>query len=83
MGALMERWSVRLPVAFIATMLLQTVAVVWWAARVNADVDQLKREVVSAQHLRERIVRLETKLETIERGVEEVKAILRARIPPP
>lgn len=66
----------KVPIALIFTILAQTGAALWWAAGVNARVEQLERQVVgSAPHI-ERIVRLETKMDAIFSTLAEIKSIV-------
>jgi hypothetical protein len=66
----------RVPLALIFAILVQTGAALWWAAGVNARVEQLERQVIgSAPHV-ERIVRLETKMDAIFAQLAEIKLIV-------
>jgi len=64
------------PLALIFAILVQTGAALWWAAGVNARVEQLERQVVSAASNVERIVRLETKIDATFFQPAEIKLIV-------
>ena len=65
-----EHWSAdkRVPVALIVAMTVQGVGIVWWAATMSAQSDQLERRVVvlerTVSQLPERLTRLEVVIET-------------------
>jgi len=66
----------RVPIALIVTISLQTAAVIWWASSLSARVDHLERQMADASPRAERLVRVETKLEGLQTGIEEIKRIL-------
>ena len=66
----------RVPIALILTIAIQTGSGIWWAAGVNARVEQLERQVVGAAPHVERIVRLETKMDAIFSTLAEIKSIV-------
>jgi hypothetical protein len=72
------RWHLdkRVPLALLFAILVQTGAALWWAAGVNARVEQLERQVISAAPNVERIVRLETKMDAIFSQLAEIKLIV-------
>lgn len=73
-----EHWHLdrKVPIALILTILGQTGAALWWAAGVNAKVDQLEKQAMSAAPQTERIVRLETKMDAIFTSLSEIKQIM-------
>jgi hypothetical protein len=73
------RWHLdkKVPVALIVTIALQTGGFVWWAASLGERVNTLEREARAAAPQGERIVRLETRMETILEGISEIKRLLR------
>lgn len=79
-------WTVdkRVPVALIISMLIQTAGVIWWAAGMNSSVQNLERAVASFPDVRERVVKLETRLETIGSTLGEIKGSIArlATLPP-
>ena len=79
-----EKWRLdrHIPLALIVTIIMavltQTVAGVWWASAINQrlyDVEQ--RQAILQPQAAERLVKLETTLEFISKGVEEIKVYLR------
>lgn len=66
----------RVPLALIIAILFQTGAALWWAAGVNARVDHLERQSAINATNPERIVRLETKVDTISQTVVEIKTLI-------
>jgi len=66
----------RVPLALIFAILVQTGAALWWAAGVNARVEQLERQVISSAPTIERIVRLETKMDAIFSQLADITLIV-------
>ncbi len=66
----------RVPLVLIFAILVQTGAALWWAAGVNARVEQLERQVISSAPNVERIVRLETKMDAIFSQLAEIKLMV-------
>jgi hypothetical protein len=64
------------PLVLIFAILVQTGAALWWAAGVNARVEQLERQVISSAPNVERIVRLETKMDAIFSQLAEIKLMV-------
>lgn len=60
-----ERWHIvkDVPLALIVTIALQTLTVVWWASDINTRVSKLEATVTAAGDDRQRLVRVEEKLE--------------------
>ena len=73
-----QHWSLdkRVPLALIIAILMQTAAALWWAASLNARVEQLERQAIVAAPNVERIVRLETKMDAIFASLAEIKLIV-------
>ena len=74
----------RIPVALIMTIILQTVAAIWWAANLSARVDLLEAKVAgisrNADGLQKaalRATRLEVQQNAIQATLAEVKAAQR------
>lgn len=61
----------RVPIALIVTLVLQSAAIVWWASGVEARVNANTRELEEQSDTRERLVRIETILERLERRLDE------------
>ena len=74
-----ERWHLdkRVPIALIITIGLQTGAFVWWASDINARVNTLERRAEITAPQAERLVRVETKVESIDAGIAEIKRLIR------
>lgn len=74
-----KKWHLdkRVPVALIVTIALQTGAGIWWLSSLSERVNTLERAAVLNAPQAERIVRLETRLESIIDGITEIKRLLR------
>lgn len=66
----------KVPVAMMVTLLLQTGAIVWWAAGISVRVDVLEQRAITAAPQAERIIRLESKLDNITDKVAEIKGLV-------
>lgn len=71
----------KVPIAMIAAILFQTGGMVWWAASASERLNALERKADVVAPQAERLARVETKLETVQDGILEIKSILR-REPP-
>jgi hypothetical protein len=69
----------KVPIALIGTLLAQTIAIVWWAANLSTRVDALERQYLANVPRMESVIRLETKVDGLTSGLQELKAILRGR----
>ena len=69
----------KVPIALIATIVIQTMAIVWWAAKTDARVDQLERWQAASLPLSERVIRLEEKIGVVQQGITEIKQLVTAR----
>jgi hypothetical protein len=69
----------KVPIALIATLILQTTAIVWWAANLSTRVDALERQYLATVPRMESVIRLETKVDGLTSGLQELKAMLRGR----
>jgi hypothetical protein len=73
-----QHWSVdkRVPIAliltFVGTMIIQSGAVVWWASSISSRVNTLETRVETMSDQRDRIIRVETILERIEKKVDRI-----------
>ena len=74
-----NKWHLdkKVPLALMFTIACQTSAIVWWAAGINARVEQLEKQLQLAAPHAERIIRLEEKVTTIRDGIEDIKKLLR------
>lgn len=81
-----KHWTVdrRVPLALILAMLGQTGGLVWWASGINQRVSVLEerdRTVTAAAPIQsDRLTRVETKVETIQRDVTEIKSDIKSLI---
>jgi hypothetical protein len=69
----------KVPIALIGTLLAQTIAIVWWAANLSTRVDALERQYLANVPRMESVIRLETKVDGLTSGLQELKAMLRGR----
>lgn len=80
----------RIPLALIATIILQTGAAIWWASAVNSYIDSDKASTVAISErvtaverdgnaVSTRITRLEVLLETQSELLREIRDTLKAR----
>ena len=71
----------KVPLALIVTLMVQSGTFIWWAAKADNRLDVLERSsAISAPQI-ERIVKLETKMDTIVDSLNDMKVILRIRTP--
>ena len=69
----------RVPIALIVSIAIQTAGIVWWASSISERVGFLeRRELATAPHF-ERIIRLETRMESIAEYLLEIRNMLRSR----
>lgn len=66
----------KVPIALILAIGLQTAGIVWWGGTMSERVNALERKADNAAPQGERLARVETKVEAIQAGVGEIKAIL-------
>lgn len=57
----------RVPISLIVAILLQTATVIWWGSSLTERVNTLEAQLSGTQDIRERLVRIETILERLER----------------
>ena len=89
-----KQWHLdkKIPIAIIVTIILQTSAVIWFAAGLFYRVEAVEKfQVIQAQALdryqlsqspnADRITRMEVKIENVERGVTRIENVLQARTP--
>ncbi len=67
----------RVPIALIFTLLMQTVAAVWWAATMSARVDALDRQINALNDNPSRILRVEERQQAISSRLARIEAIQR------
>jgi hypothetical protein len=69
----------KVPLALIVTLLLQSGAFIWWAAKADNRIDNLERTSALSAPVIERVVRLETKVDAIGDSINDMKVMLRFR----
>lgn len=67
----------KVPIALIVAILLQTGGIVWWGAAASERLNALERRADAVAPQAERLARVETKLESVQDGILEIKSILR------
>lgn len=72
----------RVPIALIATIIVQTGTIIWWAATTSARVEHLEKKVEAAAPQAERLIRVEEKLSGVQLSLGEIKALLAPRARP-
>ena len=74
----------RVPIALILALLAQTGSFIWWASGINQRVTALEEKqtlaTASAPVQSDRLTRVETKVETIQRDVTEIKSDIKSLI---
>lgn len=66
----------RVPITLIATLVMQSTAILWWAASMNARVDALERQSNAQQETLARLSRLEARQELMLQRMSELSAKL-------
>lgn len=69
----------RVPLALIVTLVLQSGAFIWWAAKADSRLEYLERVTNTSAPQVERIIRLESKMDTVVDAVNDLKTIIRSR----
>jgi hypothetical protein len=74
----------KVPIALILAIIMQTGGIVWWGATASERLNALERKADAAATQPERLARVETKLESVQDGIAEIKSILRKEpaVPP-
>lgn len=67
----------KVPIAIILTLVAQTVTFGFWWGATNQRISALEEKATLAAAQPERLARVETKLESVQDGITEIKAILR------
>ena len=71
----------RVPIALLGAIMLQTCAAIWWAASISARVDTLERDrtamSLAVGPQAERLIRVETKVDSMHEDVNEIKRAIR------
>lgn len=88
---LASRWKIdrHVPLALIGAILLQSAVAIYWAgsfsASITGRVDVLEKQMAISAPVSERIVRLETKFDSVKETVDKIEALIRgvSRAPAP
>lgn len=67
----------KVPIAMIAAIGIQTVAFGFWAGAASQRITALEEKATLAAAQPERLAKVETRLESVQEGIAEIKAILR------
>lgn len=67
----------RIPIAMILAIVMQTAGVIWWGATTSERLNALERKVDLAAPQADRLTKVETRLESVQDGIAEIKSILR------
>lgn len=80
-------WDRKVPIALILTLVLtfagQSATALWWASKMDTRVEALERRSTITEPDRDRLTKVETRLEAVQDGISEIKFILRRELPPP
>lgn len=80
-----KHWHVsrNIPVAFIITMIVftiaQTATVAWYASAMTLRVESIEKAQLQMSPQGERLTRVEEKLEGVKAGIADIKTILQAQ----
>lgn len=66
-----------IPLALLCAIGVQSCTAVWWAASVSGRIDVLERQANASAPISERLVKLETKFDSVSETLTEIKNILR------
>lgn len=67
----------KVPLALIFAILVQTAMGFWWASNQDTRLVAVERQVQAAAPQGDRLTRVEVKIENIQAGVDEIKALIR------
>ena len=72
------RWTIdrKIPLALIITLAIQSGVFIWWAAGIDFRVTQLEKGDALRAPQGERIIRLETKVDSVYDRLSEIKGLL-------
>ena len=66
----------RVPIALIATIVMQTMAAVWWAATMQSRIEALEKMLAASATTESRLVRLEQVTLTQSRTMDRIESKL-------
>lgn len=67
----------RVPLALIVTIVLQTGGLIWWASQLSARVDTLERQQTISEPQRDRLTRVEVRIDSIADSINRIEALIR------
>lgn len=70
------RLDLQIPVALLASMLLQSAVAVWWAAQIDSRVQVLEQQNATNTLLVERMSRVEEKILSLKESMQRVEGKL-------
>jgi len=78
-----QNWHIdkRIPVAIIVTIVMQSMAAVWFASGIAHRVENLERIQSASAPQGDRIIRLEERMTNLTEYIIEIRNILRQRSP--
>jgi hypothetical protein len=70
-----QQWKLdkHIPVAVIFAMLIQTFAVIWWAAQLETRVNVLERQITQNTMLFDRVSRVEEKVSGLREASQRIE----------
>ncbi len=75
---MINRWQIdkRVPIALVATMLIQVAAALIWATQLNARVDTLEVQAVSSADFGEKLARIDERVQAMKQDTDYIKRSL-------
>lgn len=76
----MQEWKIdkHIPVAVIVAMVMQTFAVIWWAAQLETRVNVLENQLTQNTTLIDRVSRVEEKVSSLRESSQRIEQKLDA-----
>ena len=74
----LRKWSIdrKIPLGIVTALVIQTVTVIWWAAKLDSRVVMQEEWFQKNQHLAEKVFRLEERIIAIHEEINELEARL-------
>lgn len=69
----------KVPIAMIMAIAAHFAGFVWMAAKFDARIEAVERQMITSAPHSDRITRMEVKVENIERGVTRIENVLQGR----
>lgn len=70
----------RVPIALIVTIIMQTGGALWWAASQSERVNYIERSVIASEPIKGQIIRLETKMDSLNENIVELKSAVQRSV---